>query len=1769
MSKRLLLLVLPVLLCAASAFATEIPFTRVDIDTSLSGAAHALTADLDMDGDDDVVATAIFGDDLVWYENTAGDGTSWSSNAIDLDLDYAFGLDLADLDGDGDLDVLATAVRGDEVVWYENDLDGAATWPRSVIESIDDPWTVEAADLDGDGDLDVLMASDASSTLQWYENLVGDGSTWAINTIDSAFSGANWATAGDIDQDGTLDVLATAYDGDEVAWYANTAGDGSSWTKTTMGTSDGPFEADLVDLDADGDLDAVVSAYTDDELLWLENTDGVGGAWGSTVIDAAFDGAYLLETRDTDQDGDLDIVAAAFNGDETAWYENTGGSFTKRGLQTGFNGASGAMTDDLDGDGDIDVITAAIYDDDVVFMRNDSVHSSSQGFGKTSLNYGTSDARHTTVVDVDQDGDLDVLGGANSGLAWSENLFGDASAWQKTTIDASSQYWATGAADLDSDGDLDLIGGDKNNGELAWFVNGGSGSYTRAVIGSSLGITRDIDTADMDGDGDLDVVVTSSGTGRLLWFANDDGVGGSWTEAVVASRNGAFGVEIVDFDQDGDPDILCAWDSGDRVSWFANDGAGTFSETVLAIPDGPRWARAGDYDEDGDLDVLVAVARDGDVIILVNPGSAGGTFTTEVVDDTLTSGWFAEWADLDLDGDLDIAASASDQVNIYENTSAGWVKTTVDTGSNILHGDLGDLDGDGDLDVVAPHLSGTDGFFWYPNDRVHAESTATDISPSVNQPASSDVLVHQIDVTHLGRAGDSGIEPTTMAFAFDDASGAPLDQSTIELIVAQLDVLSDSNGDGVCNAGDASVGTLTSFPATAGVVTVPITSGQAAVGAEATVPWCSQITLTASPISAGMNEIVISHVPDAGDAFADAVAGIPLTSTGTGISATVIVNEPPVANPGGPYNGDEGVAISLDGSGSLDVDGVVVSYSWDCDGDGVEDATGSTVSCTFPDDGLYAVAMTVTDDLGTSSTANATVTVANLAPTLTVTPPAAVSEGGTQVWTAVASDVAADPLDVTWQVMDPSSVQYSSGTGSTATVTFPDDGTWTISFTVTDGDGGTTSDTQTTVVANAPPVPSIDSGPSTASEGSTVTFTGSAVDPGASDTFSLSWEMVDSTGAGVTNGNGASYSTVIPDDETYTVVLTATDDLGDFASVSASIAGVNVVPAFTSTPTTSLDEGVAWQYLPVVTEPGDDPLTFTLSSSAPATMTLDGTTGQLDWTPTYADVPSVSFTLSVDDGDGGTNSQSINLTIAFTDSEPDGMADTWEGANGLDPTVDDSAGDPDADGVSNLDEFLGGTDPQTYDGPDVPVATFPIGGEEVDDATPGLTWSNASDPQGDALTYDVELYDDASMSTLLDSTVGVAEDSSGSTSWSPSVAVTENATAWWRVRADDGSVAGGWTDLEEFFVNEINEAPTAPSPAAPLDGDSVDTLTPELSWVEGGDVDLDELTYDVRVWDDAASAIITETTGAAGTTWTVDVALTEDSTYAWDARSVDPDGLTSAWTTPQGFLVDTANSAPAAIAWVAPLDGDDLASVSPLLEVSASTDPEDEVLTYTFEIDTVSTFDGGDYDTADSADPTWDLDADGVALTENTSWFLRARVADARGAASDWATIEVFVRGDNDAPDAPVLIAPVDGTSQLTTVPSPTFVVAHAEDPEGDEVVYSIRVARDEALTDIIDQVSDLAPSAGSEGTADQTSWAPTDSLGAGDYFWSAAATDADGASTDADEVWAFTIEEPSIGDDDDDDDDTGCDCQSNLVDGGVPALWLLLLLLPALRRRR
>ena len=88
----------------------------------------------------------------------------------------------------------------------------------------------------------------------------------------------------------------------------------------------------------------------------------------------------------------------------------------------------------------------------------------------------------------------------------------------------------------------------------------------------------------------------------------------------------------------------------------------------------------------------------------------------------------------------------------------------------------------------------------------------------------------------------------------------------------------------------------------------------------------------------------------------------------------------PIADADGPYAVDEASNVTLDASLSFDPDGTIVSYEWDLNNDTFYDSTGITASFSTNQHGTHAVRLRVTDDVGASTTATATVNVANVPP---------------------------------------------------------------------------------------------------------------------------------------------------------------------------------------------------------------------------------------------------------------------------------------------------------------------------------------------------------------------------------------------------------------------------------------------------------------------------------------------------------------------------------------------------------------------------------------------------------------------------------------------------------------------------------------------------------------------------------------------------------------------------------------------------------------------
>ena len=91
---------------------------------------------------------------------------TFTDHTISTSADYAVSVHAADVDGDGDMDVLSASRNDDKVAWYEND--GSESFTEHVIStSADGAVDIHTVDVDGDGDMDVISASYDDYKIAW------------------------------------------------------------------------------------------------------------------------------------------------------------------------------------------------------------------------------------------------------------------------------------------------------------------------------------------------------------------------------------------------------------------------------------------------------------------------------------------------------------------------------------------------------------------------------------------------------------------------------------------------------------------------------------------------------------------------------------------------------------------------------------------------------------------------------------------------------------------------------------------------------------------------------------------------------------------------------------------------------------------------------------------------------------------------------------------------------------------------------------------------------------------------------------------------------------------------------------------------------------------------------------------------------------------------------------------------------------------------------------------------------------------------------------------------------------------------------------------------------------------------------------------------------------------------------------------------------------------------------------------------------------------
>jgi hypothetical protein len=354
---------------------------------------------------------------------------------------------------------------------------------------------------------------------------------------------------------------------------------------------------------------------------------------------------------------------------------------------------------------------------------------------------GTPAVSHVRLVDLDDDGRLDLLGtDMRHGTVFSGTPADPAA---KLVEIASVPHPAhVTVADIDRDGTRDLLvaemgeffPADHEKGAVIWMRGLPKGKYGAFWLDGWPRVAS-VDAADFNGDGKVDLAVAAFGwrkTGQVAILENRSASSSqpSFVTHTIDPRTGSIQLVPVDLNRDGRMDFVTLLaQEHETVLAYINAGGFSFERNVIYAAPHPNWGSSGfelvDLDKDGDLDVLLTHGDTFDDGIvkpyhgiqwLENRGSYPFTEHTLA---QMSGVHRAQAADMDGDGDLDIVAAALlaggsdvDEKTLpalvwLEQTAPGtFARHTIEMGfPRHASLDLGDIDRDGDIDIVVGNFS--------------------------------------------------------------------------------------------------------------------------------------------------------------------------------------------------------------------------------------------------------------------------------------------------------------------------------------------------------------------------------------------------------------------------------------------------------------------------------------------------------------------------------------------------------------------------------------------------------------------------------------------------------------------------------------------------------------------------------------------------------------------------------------------------------------------------------------------------------------------------------------------------------------------------------------------------------------------------------------------------------------------------------------------------------------------------------------------------------
>ena len=631
---------------------------------------------------------------------------------------------VGDFNNDGVLDV-ACGILSAGVEIFINTGSGLPAMPNSTIAFGAHGLCVCTADFNGDGNLDIAAGDYFGGALRIG---FGDG-TGAFPVL-----GANLGLgtlelrslkAGDVDNDGDIDILATFNAAMNNVRVLQNNGQGVFTVTQTLTIAGGMLvgDSDLGDIDGNGTLDAVVAHFGTGNFYVLRNTAGTG----TFTIDPALSGPVNTNAAVfADMDGvlGLDIVHGG------RIFKNDGsGNFTlfsSDGLLAMPD--NGIAVADFDGDNDLDVVRSGNGTTPWTFWRNATQPlvtafapaRNSSSVLPTSVTLSWSQPMTSATASLPTPASLPHSLYAWGSMTGYRTLPSGGSATQsgntttftptkpfrpgelvsltvkdaratslvqaktvaysffskagngsakfvselRSGVGSGSNQWGCVAADFNNDGKLDVLVNNYGTKELYRSFGNGNGTFQTPVLQTGITTDRFLATGDFNNDGYIDAVCPDiAGTVNV---ALNDGLGNLSLGTGLSTPT--FDVCVADFNGDGNVDIATANYFGAQIFVSFGNGTGTSFTTPTGVspifPNAAASVRAADVDNDGDIDIIGLSNDSGspDARVYVLYNDGQGTFTSAFYDIFLKSGGIAV-ADFNGDGWVDIAAS-------YQNAMA-------------------------------------------------------------------------------------------------------------------------------------------------------------------------------------------------------------------------------------------------------------------------------------------------------------------------------------------------------------------------------------------------------------------------------------------------------------------------------------------------------------------------------------------------------------------------------------------------------------------------------------------------------------------------------------------------------------------------------------------------------------------------------------------------------------------------------------------------------------------------------------------------------------------------------------------------------------------------------------------------------------------------------------------------------------------------------------------------------------------------------------------